>query len=330
LTADIARCWPPFDLVADYYRLLGDQALLSELAEGVFAPDDVAKLRQAEPEESNVIDLSDLAGLLYLYVVANGTQVPLYDHVIIDEAQDVSRLQFEVVRRFSRNGSFTILGDLSQSIHAYRGVASWEEVKEAFGTALTTYSEIRRGYRTTYEIATFANDVQRATAREGRLMFLTEPFERHGEAPGLHPLADGKEMPGRVAEVVRQLRAAGYQHIAIIAKTAEDCSRLAGGLQEAGLADLAVALVSDYKYTGGLVLLPVHLAKGMEFEAALVVDADDMNYSATAFDGRLLHTALTRAQHVLHVFWAQTVSFHLEHVIKPFLAAPQPSVAQAA
>ena len=69
------------------------------------------------------------------------------------------------------------------------------------------------------------------------------------------------------------------------------------------------------EYRGGLVILPVHLAKGMEFEAALVVDSDVATYSASEFDGRLLYVAVTRALHALHVFWCGDVSPHLREAV---------------
>jgi len=53
----------------------------------------------------------------------------------------------------------------------------------------------------------------------------------------------------------------------------------------------------------------------MEFEAVLVVGADDATYAATAFDGRLLYVALTRALHVLHIFWVGNVAWHLEQAL---------------
>jgi len=73
-----------------------------------------------------------------------------------------------------------------------------------------------------------------------------------------------------------------------------------------------LATSSDFKYEGGIVIVPVHLAKGMEFEASLVVDADTQTYTETEFDGRLLYVALTRALHILHVFWIGQISKHLE------------------
>jgi DNA helicase-2/ATP-dependent DNA helicase PcrA len=68
-----------------------------------------------------------------------------------------------------------------------------------------------------------------------------------------------------------------------------------------------------------VIVLPVALAKGLEFDAAVVVDADENTYGPSAFDARLLYVALTRALHALRVIWAGRPSPHL---------APAPSGAE--
>jgi DNA helicase-2/ATP-dependent DNA helicase PcrA len=59
------------------------------------------------------------------------------------------------------------------------------------------------------------------------------------------------------------------------------------------------------------VILPVHLAKGMEFEAVLLAGADERNYPATEFEGRLLYVAATRALHRLEIFAAGAANAYL-------------------
>ena len=307
LVADLDRYWPPFDAGKEYRALLADRELLAELGEGVFAPDAIALLYQ--PADTDTVDLNDLPATHFLHTLAEGSP-PMYDHVVIDEAQDTSRLQLETVRRFSRNGSLTILGDLPQSIYAHRGIANWDEVRSAFEGFNYGYHEITTSYRTTYEITTFANTVLKSLARSGHTLGLAEPFERHGDAPQLHRLDGESKLPQAIADSVKRIREQGYENIAIIAKTADAAVNLAVTLYD-HLEAFEVIETAEVEYRGGLVLLPVHLAKGMEFEAALVVGADDANYTATEFDGRLLYVAITRALHVLHVFWIGNISVHL-------------------
>ena len=319
LVADVDRFWPPFSLVTEYHALLADRDLLSELGRDLFSPDEVAALhllsvsRRTRPQAVDRIDLNDLPAMHFLHILVEGAE-PRYDHIVLDEAQDVSRLQLETVRRFSRNGSLTILGDLPQSIHAHRGIAGWDEVRRAFDGLRTSFHEINVSYRATREITTFANAVLRSLAASARGVSLAQPFERRGEAPQLHHLRDESELPQALAGSVKRIRSQGYENIAIITKTVDAGIALAVALYD-HLDAFEVIETPEVEYRGGLVLLPVHLAKGMEFEAALVVGVDETTYSAAEFDARLLYVAVTRALHVLHVFWIGNISKHLEAVI---------------
>ncbi|HKZ83643.1 MAG TPA: UvrD-helicase domain-containing protein [Anaerolineae bacterium] len=322
LATDVDRYWPPLSAVTEYYALLADGNLLSELGRDLFSPDEIAVLRRARPEAGDRIDLNDLPALHFLHILVEGVE-PRYDHIVVDEAQDVSRLQLEAVRRFSRNGSLTILGDLPQSIHAHRGIARWDEVRQAFDGWRYSFHEINVSYRATREITTFANTVLQSLAASTRgislapdrvFRGLAQPFERRGEAPQLHHLRDESELPQAIAGSVTHIRSQGYENIAIITKTVDAGIALAVALYD-HLDAFEMIESAEVEYRGGLVLLPVHLAKGMEFEAALVVGVDETTYDAAEFDARLLYVAVTRALHVLHVFWIGNISKHLEAAV---------------
>jgi DNA helicase-2/ATP-dependent DNA helicase PcrA len=124
------------------------------------------------------------------------------------------------------------------------------------------------------------------------------------------------ELSDALTQAIGRIQEDGCRNIAIICKTSARCSVIAD-LLTLKSADFHLATSSDFKYEGGVVIVPVHLAKGMEFEASLVVDADAQTYTETEFDGRLLYVALTRALHVLEVFWIGQVSKHLEKVATP-------------
>lgn len=313
LAADVDRFWPPLSAVSEYHALLADRDLLSELGRDLFSPGEIAALHRARPETGDRIDLNDLPAMHFLHILVEGVE-PRYDHIVVDEAQDVSRLQLETVRRFSRNGSLTILGDLPQSIHAHRGIAAWDELRQAFDGWRYSFHEINVSYRATREITTFANTVLQSLAASTRGVSLAQPFERRGEAPQLHHLRHESELPRAIAGSVTHIRSHGYQNIAIITRTVDAGIALAVALYD-HLDAFEMIESAEVEYRGGLVLLPVHLAKGMEFEAALVVGVDETTYGAAEFDARLLYVAVTRALHVLHVFWIGNISKHLEAAV---------------
>jgi DNA helicase-2/ATP-dependent DNA helicase PcrA len=113
----------------------------------------------------------------------------------------------------------------------------------------------------------------------------------------------------------------GHASVGIITRTPARARALAPLLARAGLSDAQLALAPDFAYRGGVIVLPVALAKGLEFDAAVVVDADGATYGPSAFDARLLYVALTRALHALRVIWAGSLS--------PHLAGPAPTAPDA-
>jgi DNA helicase-2/ATP-dependent DNA helicase PcrA len=137
-----------------------------------------------------------------------------------------------------------------------------------------------------------------------------EPFDRHGPEPALWQVDGDADLSVQVARLVQEHRAVNRASIAIIAKTVERARAVAALLTQAGVDQVTLATTPEASARGAVVL-PVHLAKGLEFDVAIVVDADALTYGPTAFEGRLLYVALTRALHRLHVLWRGALSPHL-------------------
>jgi DNA helicase-2/ATP-dependent DNA helicase PcrA len=311
----VADIWTPLDLPNDYYVLLANRGELEELAKGIFKAEQIEQLHQPDLPITREIDFSDLAALHCLHIASQGVDVPPFDHIVIDEAQDVSPLQFENLQKYSRYGSLTILGDLAQSIYAHRGVASWDEARRAFPAFKVSTHELIKSYRSTYEIIRFANVVLHAISKDKARVPIAEPLKRHGTPPELHPLKRDQELAHALVRVITRTQQGGYRNIAVIAKTTRHATRVAEQVRAVGYEDLELVTSPDFRYKGGTVVVPVHLAKGMEFEAGLVVNVDNQTYSETEFDGRLLYVALTRALHALHLFWTGEVAAHLKRAV---------------
>ncbi|MCC6189322.1 MAG: UvrD-helicase domain-containing protein [Anaerolineales bacterium] len=313
LEAELERGWPPLDPLAGFHQLLADLPQLARAGRGLLSSDELELLhRPTPPDPGAPIDASDLPALCYLHLLLNGVLAPLFDHVVVDEAQDVAPLYYAVLRRLSRNGSFTVLGDLAQSVFAYRGLAEWDDLRPVFSGLPCTFVEMADSYRSTYEIITFSNRILELLAPDGQAPRLARPFERHGAPVQLHRLDAPAELVPALAEAARELQQQGFENIALIAKTAEQAAALANHWPPGSAGPLLVATTAEQTYAGGLVVIPVHLAKGMEFEAVLLVDAGAGNYAASEFDGRLLYVAATRALHVLHLFSIGAVNAYVE------------------
>lgn len=310
----LQKLWKPVQLPIDYYLLLADSEQLHALGEGIYKSEEIQELVQQVPP-AKIVDASDLAPLHFLYTEIKSVLVPPFDHIVIDEAQDVSPLQFETLHHYSRNGSFTIFGDLAQSIYPHRGIARWNEVRSAFPKFTVHATELVKSYRSTYEIIQFANVVlQTITARGGRAP-IADVLKRHGRLPELHSYRTGSSLSNQIKSVITRSLEEGYQNIAIVGKTISHCDRLAEAFKLNGFDEFQLVKSADFKYEGGIIITPVHLAKGMEFDVALIIDVDAQTYAETEFDGRLLYVALTRPLHVLHLFWTGPVAKQLEKAI---------------
>ncbi|WP_188881986.1 HelD family protein [Alicyclobacillus cellulosilyticus] len=243
-----------------------------------------------------LVDAEDLAGILYLDVRLRGVRSDeTFDHVVIDEAQDFSPLQIILLQQFCPQGSFTILGDLSQSIHSYQGIDDWEEFLRLFPAERRTFHKLDVSYRSTMEIIEFANQIAAGTPG----FVPARPVFRSGEPVRVEPVA-AEERYERAAAAVARLQAE-HTTIAVICRSDAACDEYARALAASGIPAHRIG-AGDEHYEGGVSVLPVYLAKGLEFDAVLMVDVDESSYTADPLSAKLLFVGCTRA---LHQLWLQ-------------------------
>ncbi|WP_410772545.1 HelD family protein [Fontibacillus sp. BL9] len=291
-----AKKWPELEAVALYKGLFHSAFTKAKTSSGddlAFGiPKAIVKETQAYLKKG-VVQEEDLAALLYLYSRIYEIEGSMtFDHVVIDEAQDFSPLQVAVLDRFVKGHSFTILGDLSQGIHYYKGVRSWKEMQALFAPEETAYFALTRSYRSTMEIIDFANEIlKRGVGTE----LLAVPVFRSGEPVRVNQAA-GEERLTVISDVLKQVLTGSHRTVALLTRTMEEAEQLHGYLNEAGTG--ANLIGGDQKrYAGGISVLPVYLSKGLEFDAVIVTDVDKEHYSPS--DARLLYVGCTRALHEL-------------------------------
>ncbi len=299
IEASVESFWTPLNIIEDYRALLANKTLLAELGKGIFGDYEINVLNAIPQPKAGVIDVGDIAAMHRLHILFYGFK-PKYKHIIVDEAQDVSPLQFESMRGSSQNGSVTILGDLAQSIYEHRGTMNWDEVRVAFDGLKINYAEITQSYRNTHEIMSFANSILSSMSVANQLI-LAKPFDRHDEPPQTKLLNTAREMHGEIVTRLQQFLKDGHENIAVITKTPEQCRDLSGALRALDFTEFKTVVSGDFEYKGGVVIIPVHLAKGLEFEAVILANASADQFTDSDFDTRLLYVASTRALHELHV-----------------------------
>ena len=206
-----------------------------------------------------------------------------YGHVVVDEAQELSPMQWRLLMRRCPMKSFTVVGDIAQA-SAPAAAHSWAEALEPFVGERFTLEELTVNYRTPAQIARAAVDVARAS--------------------GLEVSAPRAVREGRWAP---QLVRTGDVPAGVVEAVARDLELVPGGLvgvvaapeQHDAVAPAVVEAFGPRSGTGGgarqrqiLVLSPWE-AKGLEFDAVVIAEP---NALVQAADGRLgdLYVAMTR------------------------------------
>ena len=116
--------------------------------------------------EEQGLDDSDVGALAYLDHLLNGTIERSYRHIVVDEAQDISPIEFKLLAASSTNNWFTVLGDTAQRLTPYRGIRLWRDVERVFGRSEIEVQRARRSYRSSRQITEFNNRILRDVRKE--------------------------------------------------------------------------------------------------------------------------------------------------------------------
>ncbi|GGG06285.1 HelD family protein [Paenibacillus abyssi] len=241
-----------------------------------------------------VVRQEDLPPLAWIHLAFHGLDGPKFDHVVIDEAQDISPFQAGLLKACMNEPSFTILGDLAQGIHAYRGIHRWEELSALFEPDQCAYHELKQSYRSTLEIIEFANKILPYTDTS---LSPAQPVFRSGEPVEVVYLQQAERLSW-IQDFLAANRQKGMSTTAVIGRTDQDCKLVYEALQQRGV-EVSLIAEGQRAYRGGVSVVPVHLAKGLEFDAVLLLDVDRERYTAAAQDAKLLYVGCTRALHRL-------------------------------
>jgi DNA helicase IV len=251
------------------------------------------------PAKRQRLDNDDLAPLLYLRMRTAGLTDTRVKAVVIDEAQDFSPMQLTVLQMLYKKASFTVLGDLAQGI--FCAAEDWESVNRQVWQGSATILRLQKSYRATVEIMEAANRVLSRLPEVPQ----GEAAVRRGE-PVVYTDVWGEDDRATACVAAIKKRCAEHRNVAVLVSKPSLCHGFAKLLvkKEASFAQtgehpLRVITSRDGTYEGGLCLLPAALAKGLEFDAVIVADAD--RYPKDELGTKLLYVAMTRAMHTLDI-----------------------------
>lgn len=290
------------DPVRLYRKLFSDFHKVRQLAEDADSlPENLHTIckHTAKSITSKHIPYEDVAPIILLRRLIDGE--PRYanvKHLVIDEAQDYTPVHFEIIRQLFGDSSMTVLGDLSQRINPYSGLDSYDALADILGADARVVAELTKSYRSSWEISEFARGVL-PTA------MVADNIRRSNRRPVVVSAESQEQIADLMSDEIVGLQAEGMVSIAVICKTAHEASRIYSKL----LADHDIRLVEADSITfhHGLVVLPVYLAKGLEFDAVIIHDASREAYGSET-ERKLLYIACTRALHSLTLYYAGELS----------------------
>lgn len=215
-------------------------------------------------------------------------------HVIIDEAQDYTRLQFSMLSKIFASSSFTILGDINQTINPFYQHESLEQIGECFEYQ-PRYIELNKTYRSTEEIINYSNDV---------LGINNMVAVRYNSSPVEYKDVTTSDIPINIINDITSLQQKGSKRIAIITKTFYEAENLFKTLQPK-LPNLSLVTCEAHTKLSNIMIMPSYLSKGLEFDGVIAC-ADEKNlYSDN--ERNLYYVVCTRAQHHLLVYNQRTL-----------------------
>ena len=226
---------------------------------------------------------------LYLRLCITGSGDKNARYVMIDEVQDYTVAQLMVLARHFSRAHFLLLGDEHQAI--FEGTASFAQIAEVFTETHGSVEECRllTSYRSSPEITAMFTSLLDSDEQ----LRLTS-VHRSGVAPVVREL-DGDDVDAYVAELRRIAEEAAGDE-GLTAFVAESDSRVSWLAKQLGDAVQVLGKDSDLPATGA-VLLPLRVAKGLEFDHVVIPDAQAEVYPDTPLCRRRLYTAISRAMH---------------------------------
>lgn len=286
----------------DYYRhFLSEFEQSEKFDDYLDIFNDVKEITMINLKKSTM-ETSDIPPLLMLQKELFGHKERLnIHHTVLDEAQDFSPFIFDILKSFTHNNSFTIVGDLTQGIYAYQGVQDWLEMKEEVFDETSQYYELVTSYRNTIEIM---NVAEKCAMRHSTSRTPAKPVLRHGQKPRL--IKCSSPIDAIVQEIQKHSKNK-MKSIAIIDKMPKDCKKLYKALKSK-IPEINYLDDKDTQYLGGIMVMPAYLCKGLEFDCVIIANCEEDNFSDDFLHSRLLYVCLTRPIHHLSMYYTETYS----------------------
>jgi DNA helicase-2/ATP-dependent DNA helicase PcrA len=261
---------------------------------------------EQEPTEEAQLDAEDDTLLLRfsqrlkgpLLRPGAGQEALSYEHILIDEAQDMSPVELAVVTQTVSGGqSITLAGDVAQRLYMDNGFTGWNDLLSELGLSHVQVEPLQITYRSTEQVTAFAHAVL------GPLAPPQAPVATRLGAPvELFGFAHSGDAVGFLAEALRELSADEPQaSIAVVARYPEQADLYHAGLRQAEIPNLRRVAEQDFPFKAGVDVTDLRQVKGLEFDYVILVEVNQSTYPVEDESRHLLHIGATRAAHQLWI-----------------------------
>jgi len=283
--------------------------------------DEVRAVDGLDIEEKATLDREDDTLLLRLMQRISGPlrkgqtgkETLSYEHVLVDEAQDLSPVELSVIfGTVSKGQSVTLAGDTAQRLHMDNGFTDWKEVIGHLGLSHVQVEPLKLSYRSTAEILELANHVL------GPLAPAEAPLAtRHGAPVELFQSADTGDSVAFLAEALRELAINEPRaSIAVVARYPEQADLYYEGLKRGDVPYLRRIADQDFPFRPGVDVTDIRQVKGLEFDYVILVEVTESAYPLETDARHLLHIGATRAAHQLWILASGKPSLLLPEALR--------------
>ncbi len=235
------------------------------------------------------IKYEDACIVLYLKGLFEGFSYRgLIKEVVIDEAQDYSKLEYILIRKIFKKSNFTILGDINQTINPYYKYENLEELSKIFDNG-TIYLELNKTYRSTPEIIEHTNKILNLKH--------VSAIRRENQRPVLFRdnILDLK------TSLLKDIYLLKKEHFSVAIITKDDSeSEKVYELLKNDVKDINILNSNTKNFNKKMVIIPSYIAKGLEFDSVIIYTEKENSYKQD--EKYLYYVACTRAQHQLIIY----------------------------
>lgn len=245
--------------------------------------------------QKKFINYDNIMGLLYLNFEING--YPNYNHIrqiVIDEVQDYTPYQIELLNKIFKNASFTLLGDVNQAINPFFQYNTLDEISHIFNC--TKYIELTKTYRSSEEIIDYSN----------KILGINNvcSIRRNNNIPVEIREVSKENILDNIFNDLNIMQNSGMETIAIITKNEKGAKELYELIAKNTEFDIQLVTDSEHLIKKPIIIIPSYLSKGLEFDGVIAYNTNNENY--TSLEKKLYYVVCTRAQHKLQIYNEQT------------------------